>query len=70
MKSMKSPNDPAFWFHHAQVDRIWSLWQENNPAKRADVEGVEAILDPWTQEFTVDFVNDTVQLGNDSYVYV
>lgn len=22
-----SPGDPLFWFHHAQVDRIWSIWQ-------------------------------------------
>ncbi len=70
MNSMKSPNDPAFWFHHAQIDRIWSLWQENNPNKAADVEGVEAILDPWTKEFAVDSVDDIAQLGSDSYVYV
>ena len=22
-----SPNDPIFWLHHANVDRIWSQWQ-------------------------------------------
>jgi len=22
-----SAGDPAFWVHHAQVDRVWSLWQ-------------------------------------------
>jgi Common central domain of tyrosinase. len=22
-----SPNDPIFWLHHAQVDRLWSIWQ-------------------------------------------
>jgi len=22
-----SPGDPLFWFHHAQVDRIYSIWQ-------------------------------------------
>jgi tyrosinase len=22
-----SPNDPVFWFHHANVDRIWAGWQ-------------------------------------------
>ena len=21
-------NDPVFWMHHANVDRIWVLWQE------------------------------------------
>jgi tyrosinase len=24
-----SPNDPVFWFHHANVDRIWANWQAN-----------------------------------------
>lgn len=24
-----SPNDPVFWMHHAQVDRLWALWQRN-----------------------------------------
>jgi tyrosinase len=22
-----SPNDPVFWMHHANVDRIWAHWQ-------------------------------------------
>ena len=45
-----SPNDPMFWLHHANVDRLWSQWQAAashaglNPAlSRAD-----ATLDPWT----------------------
>ena len=23
-----APNDPLFWIHHANIDRIWSLWQD------------------------------------------
>ena len=23
-----SPNDPIFWMHHANVDRLWASWQE------------------------------------------
>jgi tyrosinase len=26
-----SPNDPVFFLHHANVDRLWALWQERNP---------------------------------------
>ncbi|KAK3319501.1 tyrosinase-like protein [Cercophora scortea] len=22
-----SPSDPAFWVHHGQMDRVWSIWQ-------------------------------------------
>lgn len=26
-----SPNDPIFFLHHAQVDRLWALWQMRHP---------------------------------------
>ncbi|KAK0620103.1 monooxygenase [Immersiella caudata] len=29
-----SPNDPLFFLHHTQVDRLWWLWQQQNPSKR------------------------------------
>ena len=70
MNSMASPRDPAFWFHHAQVDRIWSLWQQNNPGERAHLAGREAKLDPWGSEFSIESVDDNSDLGVDSYEYV
>ncbi|MBH8561559.1 tyrosinase family protein [Nostoc sp. CENA67] len=27
-----SPNDPVFWIHHANVDRLWAEWQANGHA--------------------------------------
>jgi tyrosinase len=27
MASLQSPTDPIFWFHHANVDRLWSAWE-------------------------------------------
>ncbi|GGK05573.1 tyrosinase [Pilimelia anulata] len=27
MAQQDSPNDPVFWLHHANIDRLWSLWQ-------------------------------------------
>ncbi|KAG4425556.1 hypothetical protein IFR04_001253 [Cadophora malorum] len=29
-----SPNDPIFFLHHTQVDRLWWLWQQQDPEKR------------------------------------
>ena len=28
MASMTSPNDPVFWLHHSNCDRIWAEWQD------------------------------------------
>jgi len=25
---MASPDDPLFWMHHANIDRIWAMWQD------------------------------------------
>jgi len=29
-----SAGDPAFWLHHSQIDRVWTIWQSLNPANR------------------------------------
>ena len=29
-----SPGDPAFFFHHANVDRMWTIWQERDLLNR------------------------------------
>ena len=35
MLGMTSPNDPVFFQHHAQIDRMWSLWQYKHPGPGA-----------------------------------
>lgn len=32
MLTMASPNDPVFWLHHANIDRLWGIWQLLNPS--------------------------------------
>jgi tyrosinase len=27
-----SPNDPVFWLHHCNIDRLWSLWEQTTGA--------------------------------------
>ncbi|KAI0522314.1 hypothetical protein F5B22DRAFT_470573 [Xylaria bambusicola] len=29
-----SPLDPAFFLHHAQIDRLWTMWQAHDPTSR------------------------------------
>jgi tyrosinase len=30
MGGMTSPNDPVFWLHHCNIDRLWALWQRTH----------------------------------------
>ncbi|KAF4980281.1 hypothetical protein FDECE_17910 [Fusarium decemcellulare] len=41
-----SPNDPVFFFHHAQIDRLWWKWQQANPkARLTDYSGTTKSLE-------------------------
>ncbi|KAL2062516.1 hypothetical protein VTL71DRAFT_6782 [Oculimacula yallundae] len=40
-----SPGDPAFWLHHAMIDRTWWIWQTLNlPGSLTDVAGTLTIF--------------------------
>ena len=49
-----SPADPLFWLHHAQVDRLWSVWQAkpSNAGKNPILSWNNRIMDPWTETAT------------------
>jgi len=55
-----APRDPIFWLLHANVDRMWDLWQLRRTGVPS-LSGTNAILDPWTQTATQ--ANSTVALG-------
>ncbi|WP_433260577.1 tyrosinase family protein [Actinosynnema sp. CS-041913] len=55
MAGAGSPNDPVFWLHHCNVDRLWSQWQARNPgltylptAGTTDVVDIDEAMNPWT----------------------
>ncbi|KAH3981818.1 hypothetical protein HBI70_152860 [Parastagonospora nodorum] len=35
-----TPNDPLFWLHHVQLDRLWSEWQHHHPSNFAAFSGI------------------------------
>jgi tyrosinase len=60
-----APCDPIFWMHHAEIDRLWSVWQIANPGQNPTLAGASAVMDPWS-ESEVD-TRDITALG---YAYL
>jgi tyrosinase len=73
-----SPGDPIFWFHHGMVDRIWWIWQMQDPENRMNVLPENPAEDDfvdlnWTAEKagTWDLVNSVGGMsGKFCYIYV
>jgi tyrosinase len=76
MMQMSSPNDPVFWLHHCNLDRLWSAWQAQPSAGAAFLpQGGAApghnLHDtlrfgdpiPWINTYTPAMVTDTYALG-------
>jgi tyrosinase len=57
-----SPNDPVFFVHHGQVDRVWAIWQGLDPVNRqyAIAQTNTYFNMPPSANTTL---NDTVNLG-------
>jgi tyrosinase len=48
---MTSPADPLFWLHHANIDRIYTLWQKTHPDSPGHIPNLspwDQVMDPWT----------------------
>ncbi|KDN33312.1 hypothetical protein RSAG8_13595, partial [Rhizoctonia solani AG-8 WAC10335] len=39
MRRQYSPNEPLFFLHHAQIDRLWTIWQGRNETRLHDYAG-------------------------------
>ena len=56
MAQQDSPNDPVFWLHHCNIDRLWSQWQTRwgfdtgrylPPSGTAGVVDLNEEMQPW-----------------------
>lgn len=66
MVSMASPNDPVFFLHHANIDRLWAKWQQTHPQEASvpDATAADAPMghklkdpmNPWGSTVTVESV--------------
>jgi tyrosinase len=60
MMAMSSPNDPVFWLHHCNIDRLWAEWQTENPGRMylppsgtpgvVAGHGLDDPMPPWNNE--------------------
>jgi tyrosinase len=64
MGEMQSPADPIFWLHHAEIDRIWAIWQTNHANGHPSLIGQKAVMDPWTYRY-----KDLTLLTELGYIY-
>lgn len=82
MRPHSAPNDPIFYLHHANIDRIWAKWQGDNltrlndfsgyndrrQTKRASINDTMPLLGLRDEEVTVrDYMN--TKAGPLCYVY-
>lgn len=53
-----SSQDPAFFLHHSQVDRVWAVWQAKDERnRRYALNGTSTILNPpWGEMVRLDTV--------------
>jgi len=71
-----SPNDPIFFLHHCNVDRLWAKWQRMHPSAEYEPQSagppghnVGDAMFPWDGVATDDVVRpqDVLALGDVSY---
>ncbi|HWB74507.1 MAG TPA: tyrosinase family protein [Nannocystaceae bacterium] len=55
MGAAASPNDPIFWLHHCNIDRLWAMWQLDGhagttwfPSSAAFGHTLASAMWPWT----------------------
>lgn len=69
----RSPNDPIFWMHHANIDRIWTLWRDKHGGqvfpKAWRTESLGGFLDPGGRPVQPVLAQTTVDTATLGYVY-
>jgi tyrosinase len=54
-----SPNEPAFFMHHAMLDRVWWIWQALHLNQTKSVMGSRLLSDPNGPRTTLEDIIET-----------
>jgi hypothetical protein len=69
----RSPNDPLFWLHHANIDRIYALWRDRHysvvPPKAWRNESLGGFIDPWGRTVSPVAAATTLDTTTFGYAY-
>lgn len=79
MMAMSSPNDPVFWLHHCNIDRLWAVWQRENPGENylppsgtpgvVDGHALDDPMPPWDNEASPPTPRDVLDHRALGYTY-
>ncbi|WP_435878608.1 tyrosinase family protein [Streptomyces halstedii] len=58
MEPPSSPNEPAFFLHHCNLDRLWAEWRQRHPgAPYVPVSNLSDVLPPWNERTIADLLD-------------
>lgn len=58
-ETFSAPFEPLFWLHHAQLDRLWTIWQDRAP----DTRKTEYVGHRFRHSFLTASLQDTLEYG-------
>ena len=71
MRMMSSPQDPIFFLHHGNIDRLWALWQDDGHREypvsgRPYGHNLDDLMWPWDgdESITVGWVQNFIPRFN------
>lgn len=62
-----SPNDPAFWVHHGEIDRVWTIWQLQDINTRVNIVSGGTSMMGFGRQQSLDDLVDLGVVGNKVY---